>query len=217
MEDDCIIPGKYAYQFRVDLSHNKQSEMMLDAFFFKFDIIKYLGEPEKGEKTNKEHYQFIVWLDEPCDNASKYRNWWIGKVPKKKGGGVSFTNAKKIKSLAKYVKKDNKKLITNLTPLELERVGQWEPKITKEKYKKNKYKQLKDNIWKRRDTWENHNTYSNDLEKERRNIFYRVVLTEYEKVYDKIPIVRSIYYKLAYELQVIDSDTFLRYLGINLE
>ncbi len=60
----------------------------------------------------------------------KLRNWWKGKTSDTKQP-VSFTSAKKITSLSKYVKKDNN-FVTNLHLEEIKKIGLWETKKKKQ-------------------------------------------------------------------------------------
>ncbi len=126
MEDTLVKPGMYAYQFRVDISHN---EGLTAVMLFKkhYDVKFYIIGAETSD-TGKEHFQCILWFETKI-NATKLRNWWQGKTSKTKQP-VSLTSAKKIKSLAKYTMKE-KKWMTNLTPDEVNSIGKWSQKLKK--------------------------------------------------------------------------------------
>ncbi len=126
MEDTLVKPGMYAYQFRVDISHN---EGLTAVMLFKkhYDVKFYIIGAETSD-TGKEHFQCILWFETKI-NATKLRNWWKGKTSKTKQP-VSLTSAKKIQSLAKYTMKE-KKWMTNLTPDEVNSIGKWSQKLKK--------------------------------------------------------------------------------------
>jgi len=123
MEDRIIKPGLYAYQFRVDISNSKLTKVM--EFINKYEVKHYIVGAETSNQ-GKEHFQCIFWFSDKI-NTSKLRNWWNGKTTNTKQP-VSLTSAKKIRNLAKYTKKD-KNFITNLTEEEIDKIGEWKPKV----------------------------------------------------------------------------------------
>ncbi len=124
MEDTIIKPGKYAYQFRVDIDDNTDLTVMM-SFLKKYDVKHYIIGAETSNK-GKQHFQCILWFATKI-NTTKLRNWWKGKTSDTIQP-VSMTSAKKIKSLGKYTTKD-KNFITNLTKEEISLIGQWAPKV----------------------------------------------------------------------------------------
>lgn len=112
-----IFKGLTAYSFRIDLEKNEKSTAEILKFFEKYNVVKYYGNPELGDKTEKPHYQMIIWMKEiTSEHRTKMRNYWRGKVEKKKGGGVSLTKAKFEKKLFGYCRKNEKNCIfTNVS------------------------------------------------------------------------------------------------------
>lgn len=112
-----IFDGLTPYSFRVDLPNNSQSTAEIKEFFDHYNVVKYFGNPETGQETEKEHYQMIIWMNEKTGKErTKMRNWWRGKVPTKKGGGVSLTLAKNEIKLFGYCRKDEKNdVFTNVS------------------------------------------------------------------------------------------------------
>lgn len=120
MEDTLVKVGMFAYQLRVDLSDNSVMEKWLK----RYSPPWYLYGREVSAK-GKPHVQAIVWFAEQQQMA-KLRNWWKGKtLPTKQP--VSFTKAKKVKSLIKYCSKDGN-VKTNLSKKDLETLGTWQDK-----------------------------------------------------------------------------------------
>ncbi len=124
MEDTIIKPGLYAYQFRVDIPINPGLTRIME-FMKKYETKYYIVGAETST-LGKEHFQCILWFDQKID-STKLRNWWNGKTSKTKQP-VSLTSAKKIKNLGKYTMKE-KNFTTNLTKEELDKIGQWAPKV----------------------------------------------------------------------------------------
>lgn len=112
-----IFKGLKPYMFRVDLPNNEESTAEILKFFEKYNIDKYYGNPELGEETEKPHYQMIIWMEETtADQRTKMRNWWRGKVKKKKGGGVAISIARKEERLFGYCRKEEKNdILTNVS------------------------------------------------------------------------------------------------------
>jgi hypothetical protein len=129
MEDTIVKPGLYAYQFRVDVDDNRDVTQML-TFVKRYDVQHYIIGAEQSD-LGKEHFQCIFWFLEK-QNTTKLRNWWKGKTSDTKQP-VSMTSARKIKSLAKYTRKENN-FITNLTKEELESIGEWDPKVKEKEW-----------------------------------------------------------------------------------
>lgn len=122
MEDTKVFPGLFAYQFRVDIHEDNQ---ILNDFMEHYNVKYFICGHEMSD-NNKPHYQCILWFDKKQD-SSKLRNWWKGKtLPTKQP--VSFTSAKKIKSLGKYTMKDGNYL-SNLQPQQINDIGKWKKSI----------------------------------------------------------------------------------------
>lgn len=130
MEDIVIKKGHYAYQFRVDISHNIGLTRVME-FLKKYNVEYYIVGAETSE-LGKEHFQCVLWFTSQI-NTAKLRNWWKGKTSPTKQP-VSMTSAKKIKNLGKYTMKD-KNFTTNLTKEEVSLIGQWKPKVKEEQWK----------------------------------------------------------------------------------
>lgn len=123
-----IFDGLTAYSFRIDLSNNSQSTAEIKEFFEKYKVVKYYGNPEVGDKTGKQHYQMIIWMIAPESKALvKMRNFWRGKVPTKKGGGVSLKKARNEKKLFGYCRKEEKnEIFTNVSKEIYEKIKKYE-------------------------------------------------------------------------------------------
>lgn len=122
MEDTKVFPGLFAYQFRVDIH---EDNTILNNFMTHYNV-KYFICGHEISDNNKPHYQCILWFDDKQD-SSKLRNWWKGKtLPTKQP--VSFTSARKIKSLGKYTMKDGNYL-TNLSIVQINNIGKWKKGI----------------------------------------------------------------------------------------
>jgi len=126
MEDQVVKPNHYAYSFRVDISIATGLTKVIE-FLQKYNCKYYIVGAETSQ-AGKEHFQCILWFDQKID-TTKLRNWWKGKTSKTKQP-VSLTSAKKIGNLAKYTMKD-KNFTTNLTPGEVDSIGQWSLKLEK--------------------------------------------------------------------------------------
>ncbi len=125
MEDSIVKKGYYAYSLRVDIPHG--SHEVMNEWLVKYNAAYWIIGEEVSE-AGKQHVQCIIWF-ENRQQMPKLRNWWKGKT-NTTAQPVSFTSAKKITSLGKYCKKDNK-FVTNLKPEELARIGKWETKAKK--------------------------------------------------------------------------------------
>jgi len=128
MEDLHTIKTHYAYQIRLDLSHNSLSESLIDSWVANFRVSHYLfGREYKDNQIP--HYQGIVWFEQKLSQKQMCtaRNWFRGKTLKSRGNGHSFTTARKITSLAKYCKKDGN-YYTSLSSQQVESIGNWDSK-----------------------------------------------------------------------------------------
>jgi hypothetical protein len=125
MEDSIVKKGYYAYSLRVDIPHGNHE--VINEWLTKYNAAYWIIGEEVSEQ-NKQHLQCIIWF-ESRQQMPKLRNWWKGKTSTTKQP-VSFTSAKKITSLGKYCKKDNK-FVTNLSPEEILKIGNWETKAKK--------------------------------------------------------------------------------------
>ena len=112
MEDAIIVKDFFAYSLRVDAKPRTYNDppdnvLLLKEFQRFYDRLcpksRYLVYIEQSKVVKKTHIQGILWFPKKLSNAETAANraWW--KRPK---GGISFTNAKKIKSLSSYVGKD---------------------------------------------------------------------------------------------------------------
>ena len=127
MEDKHICKGKYIYQFRVDLSENRWSD--IENFIERENFVKYLGKFEIGQKTKKPHFQGVLWKESPMDDneKNKIRAYWKKDDHLKYRNSISITTVKKPESICKYVTKDKGKCYTNLNKEEMSQVGTWQP------------------------------------------------------------------------------------------
>lgn len=129
MEDTVVKLDHYAYSFRVDISINDGLTKVME-FLVKYNTKYYIVGAETSA-SGKEHFQCILWFDQKID-TTKLRNWWKGKTSATKQP-VSLTSAKKIGNLAKYTMKEQN-FTTNLTPGEVDSIGQWSQKLEKVKW-----------------------------------------------------------------------------------
>ncbi len=167
MEDKLVKVGMYAYQLRVDLSDNSVMEKWLKRYWPPW----YLYGIEVSSK-GKPHVQAIVWFAEQQQMA-KLRNWWKGKTLKTKQP-VSFTKAKKVKSLIKYCSKDGN-VKTNLSKKDLETLGTWQDKDNiKKEFKDKLYAYAESISFKKYTITEDHTDYATI------NSYYENDLKEYE-------------------------------------
>lgn len=126
MKDTLVKLGYYAYMLRVDILNdfNEAVEWFHD-WKQKYDCVYYIVGQEISN-DGKPHLQSIVWFENEISlkDKPKLRNWWNDRSANTKQS-VAFTSAKKIKSLAKYSKKDEN-FITNLHDEEIKKIGNWE-------------------------------------------------------------------------------------------
>lgn len=148
MEDLHTIKTHYAYQVRLDLSHNTMSEILIDKWLSKFGISAYLFGREFKATNKIPHYQGIVWFEQKLSDreATKVRNWWRNKTIRSEGNGHSFTSARKVMSLGQYCKKDGN-YYTSLSSPQVESLGNWDTKQAHKLQKQEKLeKMLKNHI-----------------------------------------------------------------------
>lgn len=102
--------------------HIDRIELMLKEHFNKYIVCI-----ENGKNTNKIHYQAILWSDKRIDNAEKNikQKYFSLQKNRFKDNSISFTTAKKIKSLASYVSKSSYYIFNNLTTEQLSQIPKW--------------------------------------------------------------------------------------------
>lgn len=129
MEDLHTIKSHYAYQVRLDLSHNSLSEQIIQAWMDKFNVSHYLFGREFKPSNSIPHYQGIVWFENKLldKQMTTARNWFRNKTIKTDGNGHSFTSARKVANLGKYCKKDGN-YYTSLSSQQVESLGNWDTK-----------------------------------------------------------------------------------------
>lgn len=113
-----IFKGLHPLSFRVDLPKSEKSTAEILKFFEQYEVVKYYGNPEIGKETEKPHYQMIIWTKKEMtsDDRTKMRNFWRGKVKKKKGGGASVAKARSEVRLFGYCRKEEKNdVFTNVS------------------------------------------------------------------------------------------------------
>lgn len=128
MEDLHTIKTHYAYQLRLDLSHNELSESLIESWLSKFNISGYIFGRE-FKKSGLPHYQGIVWFESKLSDKEmcKCRNWFRGKTLKSAGNGHSFTSARKVTNLSKYCLKEGN-YYTSLSSHQIKSIGKWDTK-----------------------------------------------------------------------------------------
>lgn len=128
MEDFHTLKTHYAYQVRLDLSHNNLSESLIDSWMVAYNITGYIFGRE-FKNNSIPHYQGIVWFENKLSQKQMCacRNWFRGKTLKSAGNGHSFTSARKIANLSKYCLKDGN-YYTSLSSQQIESLGKWETK-----------------------------------------------------------------------------------------
>lgn len=226
MEDKNIIKKHFCYSFRVDIP--KEKKEYLDNFIQKYKIVKYLGKFEKGTKTEKDHFQSIIWMEQKQTNndLNKMRNFWANKTKKIKGGSCSLTSAKKIASLVKYCQKEDTELITNLTKEELKLCGKWEtPEDKKQAQARLLQKLLYDYCetnfkveYKNKNPWELEIDWTKTtfeyFGEERFNHFCYNFCHIYFRVYGTPCISRNQYIKWAWKMGVISTQDYLEKINV---
>ena len=141
MIDNNISKGNWAYQFRVDiLTTLEEYQEQLGKMLTEQEFADWICCLEKGEKTNKLHYQCILWhKDKFHTNKMQALKSKYFRKNRNQRNAISFTDAKKIVNLSSYVMKDNEKeneVISSLTIEQREKIPKW---LTKEAMK-NKWK-----------------------------------------------------------------------------
>lgn len=139
-----IFKGLQAYSFRIDLSNNEQSTAEIVKFFEKYNVVKYYGNPELGEETQKPHYQMIIWIvEKTAKEITTMRNYWRGKVQTKKGGGVSLKKARDEKKLFGYCRKEEKSSIfTNVSKEIYSKIKKYETLTALKEQKRQKLEKI---------------------------------------------------------------------------
>lgn len=151
MEDFKVVKCHFAYQVRLDLSHNSISECLIEKWLDKFNIVMFLFGREFKDSNGVPHYQGIVWIESKwtSDQHTTARNWWRKKClvsygkSGKKAQGHSLTSARKIQNLSKYCKKDGN-YWTNLSDSQIATIGEWRDAEFLKKQKKDQLKKLLD-------------------------------------------------------------------------
>ena len=136
MKDTIVIPGHYMLMFRQDcvgeLENATDPDYDIKQFVKKYaEITHYYGKIEIGTKTQKKHYQMVMWTatETTQKQRNKLRKYWTDKFGK---ATCAITVARK-KTLPSYCNKEKGKLITNLTQEQQEQIPKW---IKKEESKK---------------------------------------------------------------------------------
>lgn len=132
MEDHHVVKTHYAYQVRLDLSHNSISECLIEKWLDKFHASEFLFGREFKPESNIPHFQGIVWFESRLTDAkmTMARNWWRNKTilthgpSGRKCQGHSFTSARKIRNLGKYCQKDGN-YWNSLSSHQMEQIGKW--------------------------------------------------------------------------------------------
>lgn len=215
MEDKHICKDKWIYQFRIDLSENRWSD--IKSFIDRENFTKYLGKFELGRVTKKPHFQGVLWRDEPMDanEKNKIRQFWKKDEYLKHKNSISITTGKKPESLCKYVIKDKGNCYTNLSNEEMERVGTWQT-----------VKDISNKIYEAMSKWVDENNYvyienvyeeyyKHSVEINERE-FIRQYFKEYYKETADLPTARHRWkiYKMMYKLKVVPLDRYIEYTKI---
>lgn len=128
MEDLHTLKNNFAYQIRLDLSHNNISESLIDSWISNFNVSGYIFGRE-FKNNSIPHYQGIVWFENKLSQKQMCtcRNWFRGKTLKSAGNGHSFTSARKVTNLSKYCLKDGN-YYTSLSSRQVNSIGHWDTK-----------------------------------------------------------------------------------------
>ena len=127
MEDTIILKQHYCYMFMLDrVKEELTTQEKLIEYFDKYDICNWLGQEEKGEKTDKLHWQMIIWSEHIKTNKQvvAMRKYWTDRLGK---ATCAIKSGRKIASLAAYSTKEGVG-ITNLPKAVLERIPKWKNK-----------------------------------------------------------------------------------------
>ena len=212
MKDDQILIGKYMYQFRVDLSENRWSDIKE---WMNRENYDYLGKFEIGQKTKKPHYQSVIWSETElsANDRVKIRQYWKKDNHLKYRNSISITQVKKPNSILKYVIKDKGTTYTTLNNEQLSKVGTWEP-----------VKEKNDNVileymtkWVENNS-ETHIDYEVMTSVKYKhfigtvNDFVKEYFTCYRSVYKQLPTSRCKWqiWRMMYKLQVVTLDEYIR-------
>jgi len=193
-----IFEGLTAYSFRIDLPDNEESSAEILKFFGKYNVNKYYGNPEIGEKTQKPHYQMIIWMGETStQEITKMRNYWRGKVPTKKGGGVSLKKARDEEKLLGYCRKEEKnRILTNVSKEKYETYKKYQSLNAVKVEKAQKLEKLIGGISRKLDKYD----YLEQLNK------------VYFEVYNKPNLFRNYYVKNLYRAGYMDNKDIIHYI-----
>lgn len=208
MQDNHISKGNYAYQFRVDvITTIEKLEYKLVLFLTEEEFSDYHCFLEKGEKTNKYHYQCIIWHKKLL--TTKQRNLLKAKyfLPQRnKKNAISFTSAKKIVNLTSYCQKDiseNNLNISTLTEEQLSKIPKW---LTKNALK-TKWKQQEQDFCLLHASMDVYGRYPQPLQ------FAKDIIKEYRDN-DKHPPTKYKLYKLQLKyLPTYTINDYLRDIG----
>lgn len=127
------ISYNYAYQFRVDTSKNDYLVPIIEDS----NCTYYIGKHELSTgfrnkfKKPKAHYQMCLFFNEE-PNEHYWRNIKKKKWVSDTYQPLSFTKARKLKSLLSYVTKEDGELITNMQEYSIKTIPIWEKKILKQ-------------------------------------------------------------------------------------
>lgn len=231
MEDTIIVKTHYAYMLRADLPPVDTTQNVIIKNHM-MDWLEssgssfHLGGIEKGKETGKLHYQMIVWFENKLSNNEKnrLRNWWRGKCGRHKNNHA-FTSARKVVNLSSYSTKEADKIITNLSPQQLNLIPKWQnKKALKENNKEKFHKLLKEKI----ETFRNSSVctdkevvkgytpwdpYTNDINPDYET-FCKLLNDAYFQVYGEECCYRNTYFKLAKRHGIISHRRFLVKIGV---
>lgn len=206
MEDYQCFVDHYCYSTRIDLPPN--SPLVLK-WVTKYKMKYYCLVHEYAPKTNKSHYQGIVWFGEKDHKrARNAREWWNGKLrPSKKGDyPFSFTTCySTCEQLARYCLKEvsvSKHKVTNLTPEMLVKLRMFKTKKERVQDKKNKLE--------RKLTLLTHNS-SITFES-----YCHEYMNMYSEVYGQPPRNRIQYYQSGLRYNIINKTQYLKAIGVDI-
>lgn len=145
MEDKHIFNGEICYQFRIDISHNDQNEKSLQVILKQY--FTRCAAARENKKDGASHYQCILWRNTTIPKKDeKYLRTFLKQNFKftTKTNVLSFTSARRIKSLACYCNNKEEKGIFSFGINDLTVLGKWvNPIDKKEKLKEKLIKKLK--------------------------------------------------------------------------
>ncbi len=221
-------PLDYAgYSLRVDISHNEIGIATMHKYMTHFDVMWWYCSAEKGTVTGKPHYQCICFEKTPLTpkDLTLRRNWFRGKVVKKKGGGCSCALPKRTyRELFSYCTKeiysiyDNPtgycvtgnglevtNVVTNIEPRDIAKVKVW---LNEDNTAFVKKKMLEKRL-------ENYVNSSSNSVATQHNDWFSFFIAQYIVVYGCCPTSKSTFLKYAYKYKIIHDSDLLYALGIN--